>query len=407
MRIAVTGMGIISACGRGPDAFAAAIEAGTPGDRAAPHLAAPEHQAKVAATIPIPEFAEQAPGAEDRVYHLADQALADAEAAAGLRGALDPARTALVVGTSLGGVIAGQEWHEARLNGGEGARAAARQAPLHAVTDELAHRRGLTGPRTTVSNACVSGTNAIGIGLDMLRAGECDVALVGGVDTLHRFNFCGFATLWALTSEKCRPFDATRTGMLLGEAGAFLVLETEAHAAARGAAPLAEVAGYGSSGDAVHITAPDREGGGAFRAMSAALADAGLTAADVDLVSLHGTGTMYADGMEAAAMGRVFGDRSGAVPAFSLRPITGHTLASAGAVDSVACVLALARGFVPGTPNHLALDPDLPAPVGISSETRRLDGRVALNTSSGFAGSNASVVFRRWGTPDAPRGGAP
>lgn len=398
MTIVVTGMGIVCAAGRGVEAFANALEGGVPGDRPAPHLEGPEHQARVGATIPDESLGAPRAGKDDRVFQLADVALEEAEAGARLTDALPKDRTALIVGTSLGGVIAGQAWHEALLKEETPAPTMAHQAPLHVVADELGNRRGLTGPRTTVSNACVSGTNAVGLGLDMLAAGECDVALVGGVDTLHSFNFCGFATLWALTSERVRPFDPSRSGMLLGEAGAFVVMERLEGVRARGAEDtiLAEVAGYGSSGDAVHITAPDRHGGGAYRAITGALGEAGLTPDDVDVVSLHGTGTLYADGMEAAAMGRVFGDRSAEVPAFSLRPVTGHPLAAAGAVDTVACLVCIQRGVTPPTANFQELDPDLPAPVGIRTEADHRPVKVALNTSSGFAGSNASVVLKAW-----------
>lgn len=399
MRIAVTGMGIVCAAGAGVDAFTRALEEGRPGDRAAEHLEAPEHQARIGATIPVPELATQK-GPRDRAFPLASRALGEALTCAGLTPADLPDDTALLVGTSLGGALAAQRWHEATIKGEPGRRADLLQAPLHSLSDHLAREYGLRGPRTTISNACVSGTNALGLALGMLRAGECEIAIAGGVDTLHSFNFAGFATLWALTSEKVRPFDPRRTGMLLGEASAFLVLETEERARARlgDQGVLAEVAGYGSSGDAVHITAPDREGGGAYRAIAQALQDAGVGGDEVDFVSLHGTGTMYMDSMEAAAMGRVFGDRVTQVPATSLRPVTGHTLGSAGAVDSVACLIAIQEGFVPPTANHGELDPNLPNPLRIVSEVLRGPVEVALNTCSGFAGSNAAVVFRRWRT---------
>lgn len=396
MRVVVTGMGVLSAAGTTVPEFSAALRAGRPGDRPAPWLIAPSHQTRMGAVLPEGVEPEDR-GPWDKAQRMAIAAVGQAATQAGLGEGAFPVPTALLLGTSLGNALAAQRWHRERLAGRPGRRGDLLQAPVHAITDGVARRFRIGGPRTTISNACVSGTNAIGTALDMLRAGEVELAIAGGVDTLHSFNFAGFATLWALTQERCRPFDSERTGMLLGESAAFLVMEPEDRARARGARPLAEVAGYGSSGDAVHITAPDREGGGAYRAMNAALADAGATPADVDFVSLHGTGTLYADGMEAAAMGRVFGARVREVPAASLRPVTGHTMGSAGSIDSVACVLAITEGFVPPTANHRSLDPNLPAPLRILTECLRGPVRLALNTSSGFAGSNATVVFKALG----------
>ncbi len=395
MRVAITGMGLVSAAGIGVPEFRRAIEAGLPGDSSVPELIAPAQQARIGAVARDPAYRDTR-GPWDRAIRWSEVAAREAASQAGFAPGRFPAGSALVLGTSLGAAESAQRWHEARLGGRRGRRSDLVQAALHATTDKVAWSLGLDGPRTTISNACVSGTNALGIALDMVRAGEAEVVVAGGVDTLHRFNFCGFATLWALTSERCRPFDSHRTGMLLGEAAAFLVVESEASLRRRGGRALVELAGYGAAGDAVHITAPCREGGGAFRSISMALADAGVTPEDVDFVSLHGTGTMYADGMEAAAMGRIFGERVREVPATSLRPVTGHTMGSAGSIDTVACVLAIEHGFVPPTPHHNELDPGLAAPVRIVTERLAGPVEVALNTSSGFAGSNASVVLRRW-----------
>jgi 3-oxoacyl-[acyl-carrier-protein] synthase II len=397
MRVVVSGMGILSAAGSGVEAFAQAIEEGRPGDRSASHLLGPEAQRKIGATIQEAEY-QSSSDPLDPAFRMAARALGEALESANLDASALPEDCALLVGTSLGGAVAAQSWHQDLLHHKSPRRDDILQAPLHALTDWLGSHFHVRGPRSTLSNACVSGTNAVGMALDMIRSGECDVALAGGVDSLHDFNFSGFATLWSLTSERCRPFDASRTGMLLGEAAAFLVLESEDHALKRlnGRPPLAELAGYGSSGDAVHITAPDREGGGAYRSIRMAFEDAGVSAEEIDFVSLHGTGTMYADAMETAAMGRIFGERVSEVPATSLRPVTGHTLGSAGSVDSIACVVALNRDFVPPTPNHQELDPALPSPIRVITEVLRGPIEVALNTSSGFAGSNASVIFRKW-----------
>jgi len=330
----------------------------------------------------------------DDAFHIAVSALAEAAGQADL--ARFPAGSALAVGTTLGGAIAGQSWHRAQLEGRPGRRRDLLQAPLHAVADHLARRFGLDGPRAVISNACVSSSNALGLALDLIRTGESEVVVAGGVDTLHRFNFSGFAAMGALTGGECRPFDPTRAGMLLGEAAAFLVVESEASARRRGARPLAELAGYGASCDAVHVTAPDREGRGACRAISAALADAGVAPGQIDFVSLHGVGTPFTDGMEAAAMRRVFGERAAQVSSASLRPVTGHTLGSVGAIDSIACIFAIGHATAPPTANHRSLDATLASPLKIFRRARRMPVRIALNTSSGFGGANAAVLFRAW-----------
>lgn len=392
-RIAVTGLGLLSAAGAGSEAFSRAIQTGVTFDRPAPELEAPEHQARVAARIPA-ELRPDPSGDEDPAFGLAEAAIAEALKQAGLDGL--PKQAALLVGSSLGGAIAAQRAHRSWLEGEVPRESDLVQAKLHSLGDSLGAHLGLEGPRLTLSNACVSSTNALGIAFDWLRDQEAEVAIVGGVDTLHSFNFCGFSTLWALSSEKCRPFDPRRSGMLLGEAAAFLVLETEEHLRRRSGKALAEIRGYGSSGDAVHITAPDREGGGVYRAITEALDEAAWEAKDVDFISAHGTGTLYLDGMEAAAFQRVFGDSTRDIPVASLRPVTGHCLGSAGAVDSIACVLAIQEDFVPPTPNHDELDPALPALLKILREVQPQKVRAAINTSSGFAGANAALLFTPW-----------
>jgi 3-oxoacyl-[acyl-carrier-protein] synthase II len=382
-RCAVTGLGIVSAAGPAVRGFQAAI-----------HGLARERPAGPCPAGACPPAISRHP--RDRAFRLAVQALCEAATQAGLADRPLPLGGALVLGTTLGGALKAQRWHEALLAGRPTRRADLLQAPLHALGDHLARHFGLDGPCLTVSNACVSGTDALGLALDLIRSGEAERVFAGGVDTLHRFNRAGFSCLGILSDDDCRPFDPERRGIRLGEAAAFLVLESAAAARRRGAAVLAELAGYGSACDALHVTAPDPAGGGAGRAIAAALEDAGVGPCEVDFISLHGVGTRFGDGMEAAALGRVFGRRACCIPATSLRPVVGHTLGSAGAVDSVACVLAITEGTIPPTANHRRLDPELAAPLRIVRQPLVTPVRVALNTSSGFGGVNAAVVFKRW-----------
>ena len=219
---------------------------------------------------------------------------------------------------------------------------------------------------------------------------RADVVLAGGTDFLCRFVVAGFNCLRA-TAERARPFDVTRRGLVLGEGAAIVVVEEAGHAARRGARLLARLAGVGCAADATHMTAPDREGGGATRALLAALDDAGLTPAAVDFVSAHGTGTPYNDAMEAVALARVFG--AGRVPVNSIKGAIGHTLGAAGALEAVLCVETLARGVIPPTAALETVDPVCAVLDLVHGAPRRRTVGAAVSTSSGFAGTNAALVF--------------
>jgi 3-oxoacyl-(acyl-carrier-protein) synthase len=223
-----------------------------------------------------------------------------------------------------------------------------------------------------------------------IRAGRADVVLAGGTDLLCRFVVAGFNSLRA-TSDVARPFDRDRKGLVLGEGAAVLVLESAEHAAGRGARIRARVAGTGAAADAVHMTAPDREGAGAARAIRAALDDAGVMPADVGFVSAHGTGTPYNDAMEAAALTRVFG--AGRVPANSIKGAIGHTLGAAGAIEAVLCVRVLEAGLVPPTVGLETIDPACATVDLVQGAARRVAARTVVSTSSGFAGANAAIVL--------------
>jgi 3-oxoacyl-[acyl-carrier-protein] synthase II len=394
-RCVFTGIGVVSAAGLGTAAFQEAIERGEDGAGPLPRVKGPSHQPRIGAVLRRHPLAEDL-GPLDRVFRMASAAVAEALADAGLAAGDLPGGCGLVLGTTLAGAIKAQRWHADLLAGRRPRRADLLQAPLHAIADYLGRRFGFTGPRTVVTNACVSGTNALGLALDLIRAREAEVVVAGGVDSLHSFNFTGFAALGTLTRDRCMPFDPAGRKMLLGEAAAFLVVESGELARLRGARVQAELAGYGCACDAFRITTPRPDGAGAGRAIGMALADAGVTPEEVDFVSLHGLGTPYLDGMESAALRRIFGDRQRELPASSLRPVTGHTLGGVGALDTVASVLAVARGFVPPTGRPGDRDPNLHPPIHLTRTLLRMPIRVALNTSSGFGGVNAALVVRRW-----------
>jgi 3-oxoacyl-[acyl-carrier-protein] synthase II len=389
-RAAITGLGAVTRFGAGAERLWAAHVEG----RRAMGEQAELTQAgfKVGPVALVPSLPLDAPArAAQMALAAAHEALADAG---------DPPRGprfGISVGTTLGGIGG---WlkavrSEAQASGGDSAapheaRRFSYAGPAQAIAEELRAR----GPVEVASVACASGNAALGTALDLLRAGACDVVLAGGVDALHDFVISGFGCLKAVDLEPCRPFDRTRRGLNLGEGAAFLVVETEAHARARGARIRAFLDGYGISADAVHMTGPDREGRGAARAMRAALTDAGLAPDGVDYVSAHGTATVFNDLMESKALAAVLGDRAAGTPVNSIKSALGHTLGAAGALEALVCVRTLETGLVPPTPGLRELDPDIHLDV-VRDQPRPVAAHSALSTSSGFGGTNAALLLRK------------
>ena len=263
---------------------------------------------------------------------------------------------------------------------------------------------GIKGFALTSVTACASGTDALGAALDMLRAGRCDVCVSGGTESaITGFGIGGFQIIRALstkyndTPEKAsRPFDRDRDGFIMGEGAGILVLETLEHAQARGARIYAELAGYGVSCDAYHLTAPDPEGGGGARAITLALQDAGVAPDAVQYYNAHGTSTPLNDPLETKMIKRAFGDHARRLKISSTKSMTGHLIAAAGAVEAIACTLAIRDGFFPPTINldhqdvEGGCDLDYVPNTGVEGE---ID--VAVSGSLGFGGHNAVVVIRK------------
>ena len=298
--------------------------------------------------------------------------------------AADPARLAVVVGTALGGV----EELERALAPGGGLREAAGglyDAPAHA----LARRLGARGPVLTVSTACASGATALGVAADLLRAGAADAVVAGGYDVLCRFVMRGFDALRSLTRERVRPFDRRRSGLLLGEAAALVLLRRERETSG---AVLGRLLGHAGGSDGVHIAAPDPEGRGLELAIRQALAEAGAAPADVDFVSAHGTGTPLNDRIEADVLTRVLGRRAEAVPVNSIKGGLGHTMGAAATLEAIMCLLAAREGVVPATLGLEERDPACDLDV-VAGTPRPARPRLCLSTSLGFGGCNAALVL--------------
>lgn len=264
--------------------------------------------------------------------------------------------------------------------------------PCHMIAAHVARELGLGGVCTMIPTACAAGNYAIAHALDLLRRGRADLMLAGGADAFSRITYSGFARLGAIAPERCQPFDRNRKGMIPGEGAGVLVLERLDRALERGAHIYAEVAGYGLSCDAHHMTAAHPEGDGAARAMERALADAGLQAEDVDYVSAHGTGTPTNDRLETLAVLRVFGKAAERTPISSVKSMLGHTMGAASAIEAMVCSLAVSTGWIPPTMNLEEVEGELDY---VPNEARRKDVRVAMNNAYAFGGNNASVLFRR------------
>jgi len=296
--------------------------------------------------------------------------------------AADPARVAVVVGTALGGV---EEGERALAEGGAHAAAAALyDSPAHA----LARRLSARGPVLTVSTACASGATAMGVGADLLTANAADLVVAGGYDVLCRFVMRGFDALRSLTRERVRPFDRRRSGLLLGEAAALVLMARDADAPRL---RLGRLLGHASSSDGSHVAAPDPDGRGLEHAVRGALAAAGVGGDAVDFVSAHGTGTPLNDRIETAVLRRVLGARAGTVPVNSIKGALGHTMGAAATLEAIMCLLASRDGVVPGTAGYE--EPDPACDLDVRGDARAGRPRVSLSTSLGFGGCNAALVL--------------
>jgi 3-oxoacyl-[acyl-carrier-protein] synthase II len=258
------------------------------------------------------------------------------------------------------------------------------------------------GPNLAVVTACATGTNAIGEAANMIRRGDADVVLAGGTEAaVHPVVMAGLCIMRALTpadeggpAKACKPFDRRRRGFVLGEGAGVLVLESDDHAQARGARPLAEVVGYGTSTDAYHITAPDPSGEGMAAAMRLALLSADMDPAQVDYVNAHGTGTPLNDRLETMAIKAVLGSHAYAIPISTIKAATGHMIGAAGAVEAAVCVQAMQDGVIPPTLNLEQPDPDCDLDY-IPGEKRQATVNVAVSNSFGFGGHNATLILRK------------
>ena len=399
-RVVVTGAGIVTALGIGWKPNAEGFRAGRLAFRPVTHFDVSRQRVKVAAEVDLPD-ALPPTGLSSRQVARLDRAGAMLLQAA--YGAWQQAQwqradnVPLVLGTTAGGMSLGEAYYRQAVqmpcrHRQQPTRAIHYQAQVQGrmVLDAL----GFDGPITIISNACASGSNAIGHAWDLIRRGQAKGVLAGGYDALSQLVFAGFDALQALSPTVCRPFDARRDGLALGEGAAVVALETLEEASRRGAAILGEIIGYGTTIDRHHLTQPQPQGDAALQSMRLACEAASVTPADIGYVNAHGTGTLLNDGAEALAIQRWAGGRAATLPVSSTKASIGHLLGAAGAVEAVICLMALREQWLPAQAAFESPDPACNFPIVHKPQDARVN--VALSNSFGFGGVNATLILRRW-----------
>ncbi|MBS0234911.1 MAG: beta-ketoacyl-ACP synthase II [Proteobacteria bacterium] len=417
-RIVVTGMGVVSPLGVGGAASWERLVSGRSGLRRLDESVVPDVDCKVAGVVP--DIAEDPHGFDlaaaipvkdrrkmDRFIQFAVEASRQALAQAGWHpeDERQRERTATVIGSGIGGFLTITDAVQTVES-----RGAKKLSPftvpaflVNLAAGNVSILFGFKGPLGAPVTACAAGVQAIGDSLRLIRSGEADIALCGGAEAcINRVALGSFAAARALSTgfndeptKASRPFDRDRDGFVMGEGAGMLVIETEEHAARRGAAPLAELVGYGTSADAYHLTSGPPDGNGALRAMRAALAMAGIAPEAIGYLNAHATSTQVGDAGELAALRALFaGGKSAAIS--STKSATGHLLGAAGGLEAVFSVMALREGVLPPTLNLTHPDPEAAGLDLIGPEARKSNVEYVLSNGFGFGGVNASVIFKRW-----------
>ena len=399
-RVVITGAGIVTALGLGWKPNAEGFRLGRPAFRPVSLFDVSRQRVKTAAEVDLPDalpptgLSRRQLARLDRAGKMLLLAANEAWQQAGWKPVND---VPLVLGTTAGGMSLGEDYfRQAVQSPGRHRRQPTRaihyqpQVQARMVLDAL----GFNGPITIISNACASGSNAIGHAWNLVRCGQAERALAGGYDALSLLVFAGFDALQALSPTVCRPFDARRDGLALGEGAALVALETLEHAQRRNAPILGELIGYGTTIDRHHLTQPQPEGNAALTAMNLACDAARLGPKDVDYINAHGTGTVLNDSSEASAISRWAGPRAATLPVSSTKASIGHLLGAAGAVEAVICLMALREQWLPAQAAFETPDPACNFP--IVRQPRDAQVKVALSNSFGFGGVNATLILRRW-----------
>ncbi len=407
-RVVVTGLGACSALGSGARRLFAGLLAAKSGIATIGAFDASRLRSRIAGEVrdfdAAAHFDDRDVKRSARFSQLAVVAAREALDWGGFAAGPEREDVAVVIGSGIGGFDVLEREHQRFLERGPG-KFAPLTVPIiipNMAAANVATDTGCRGPNLCLSTACATGAHAIGTALDLLRSGRASAALAGASEsTISPFAVDGYCQVRALSQRNheptaaSRPFDRDRDGFVIAEGAAVLLLEREDAARRRGAQPLAELAGYGASADGHHLTAPDPDGAGAVRAMRAALCDARLEPADVDVINAHGTSTALNDRAETRALKTVFGDSVRRLWVHATKSMIGHALGAAGALEAVVSVLTLLEGAVHSTLNLENADPacDLDYVPGAARSARV---RAVLSNSFAFGGHNAVLAFRRW-----------
>jgi 3-oxoacyl-[acyl-carrier-protein] synthase II len=391
-RVAVVAMGIVSPLGFGLDETLIALREGR--DCVSPVTRFPVEHCRCKAAGQVSDARLAGAGSPslhpERLHRVAQMMIVALGEALSQAPKFQPELS--VVGTTSGGMTFGEEYYRGLRGGQTSMRRAAsliaNYTPQKPVMDAQ-EAFGLSAPCQVIANACASGTNAIGHAFACIRSGRYERILTGGYDALSELVFVGFDSLQASTPERCRPFDRERTGLVLGEGAAILLLENFDSAQTRGAKIVAEIIGYGISTDNHHLTQPNPSGRGPRQAMEGALESARIPARKIDYINAHGTATPLNDATEGKAIAELFDG----VAVSSTKGMMGHSLGAAGAIEAIISILALQNQFLPGNINFRSGDAGLDLNI-IANSSQPGNLRTVLSNSFGFGGTNASVIIR-------------
>jgi len=409
MRVVVTGMGAVAPNGNSVSEYWDALTAGQSGIDHITYFDTTDFPVKIAGEVsnfdPEQYFERKEVRKLDPFSVYALVASNEAIKMSGLNAdGFDPQRAGVMLGCGIGGITTLLAEHVVLQN-----RGARRISPFFVTKlisniagGQIAIKWDLRGPNQTVTSACASATDAIGLALRLIQSGSADIMVAGGTEaSICDLPLAGFSTIRALCNaadppqSASRPFDKDRGGFVMGEGSGILVLETEKHAQSRGATIIGELAGYGSTNDAFHVTQPAEGGAGAVKAMQLAIEDAGAEPEEVDYINAHGTSTPYNDKNETAAIKTVFGDHARKFKISSTKSMTGHLLGASGGIEAIAALKTIEKQTIPPTINYTTPDPDCDLDY-VPNTAEETQVNSVLSNTFGFGGHNAVVFMRKW-----------
>ena len=412
-RVVITGTGIVSCVGNSVVEFWDSIVNGRCGLGKITRFDVSEYRTQIGGEVKNFDISKYMPVKDAKRLDLfcqfavaaADEAMLEAGLPLQLDGSgIDRTRVGVLVSSGIGGLEILTE-QNTLLDSRGPSRVSPLLIPMMIIdmsSGNLSMRYGAQGPNMGIVSACATGCHSIGEAFWMVKRTDADIMVAGGTEaSIVKLGFAGFCSMKAMSQRNddplhaSRPFDADRDGFVMSEGAGVMILEELEHAKKRGANIIAEVVGYGATGDAYHITSPDPDGMGAARAIKVAMGHAGVNPADIDYINAHGTSTSLNDKFETKAIKAAFGDHAYKVSVSSTKGTTGHGLGAAGGFESIACVKAIQTGIIPPTINYVTPDPDCDLDI-TPNTAKEKKIRYAVNTNLGFGGHNGAIVFKRF-----------